>query len=292
MNVKNIYKCSLVLGLFVTLVFVYPVKAFGVSPVKILTTIEANTSQTVVLKIENSEKKDLVFKLGVLGVKQDDSGKPLFERGVTEAENWVYPENSTLLVKTGQTKSVNFIIKIPKNTLAGSYYVGLFVEPSSGESASSNVSTKLVSLLTVQVAGTVNESILIDKWLAKQNISKDREWQFDLSLKNNGDVEVPLKGILSIRNWKGEDIFAEPLVLGNKLIAGSRRVLSPTIILRDDIKLPGLYQSQIKINYGLTNQVSSAITYVWFFPQWSQVFLVIFGILIFGLVVFVVKRKK
>lgn len=283
MSIRNVFLSSIILAL---IFFISPVKAFGISPSKILLTIDSNTSQTVVLKINNSENKDLVFKLGVLGLKQDENGKPVLGNGLTDAENWVYPENKTISIKSGQTKTVNFILKVPDKTTPGSYYVGLFAE-SVGE-----VGARIVSLLTIQVAGVVNEGLLIEKWLPLKNSASSRERKFDLNLKNNGDVEVQLKSVVSVRNWKGEEIFAEPLVLGNKLLAGSRRALSPIVVLRDNVRLPGLYQSQIKINYGLTNQVSSAIAYFWFFPRWSQVFLIVFGILIFGLVIFVVKRKK
>lgn len=283
MSIRSVFLSSIILAL---IFFIHPVRAFGISPSKILLTIDPNTSQTVVIKINNSESKDLDFKLGVLGLKQDDSGKPVLGGDLTDAENWVYPENKTISIKAGQAKIANFILNVPDKTTPGSYYVGLFAE-SGGE-----VGARIVSLLTIQVAGVVNESILIEKWLPVKNSASNRERKFEVNLKNNGDVEVQLKSVLSVRNWKGEEIFAEPLILGNKLLAGSRRVLSTSVVLKDNIKLPGLYQSQIKINFGLSNQMTSAIAYFWFFPQWSQVFLIIFGILIFGLVIFVIKRKK
>ncbi len=294
MNMRT-RKITLVVSSVILAIFFISVRsahAFSISPVKALLTIDPNTTQTIVLKIKNTEKTDLVYKLSVLGTKQDNAGLPIFSRGVEEAENWVYPESNTVKLKPGETKSVNFIIKTPDKAEAGSHYLALAVEPELENTTGNTVNSRLVSLLTLQVAGQVSEELLIEKWEPLANFSSHKEWKFDLKLKNNGVVEVPIKGSLVVRNWQSEDLFSEPVTLGNKLLAGSYRVLSPAVILRENISLPGLYQVQIKINFGLTNQMSSAIAYVWFFPRWSQVAGAIFGLLIVMVLIILIKRKK
>lgn len=286
---KKLYILIIFLIFFIT---VKPANAFSISPVKALLTIDPGITQTVVVKVSNSEKVDQIFKLSVLGTKQDNAGLPIFSRGVEEAESWVYPENNTVKLKPGETKAVNFIIKTPDKVEAGSHYLALAVEPELNNTIGNTVNSRLVSLLTLQVAGQVSEELLIEKWEPLANFSSNKEWKFDLKLKNNGVVEVPIKGSLVVKNWQGEDLFSEPVTLGNKLLVGSYRVLSPTVVLRENISLPGLYQVQIKINYGLTNQMSSAIAYVWYFPRWSQVGGVIFGLLIVVVLIILIKRKK
>ena len=118
---------------------------------------------------------------------------------------------------------------------------------------------------------------------------------FDLNLKNNGTIEVLMRGTAAVRNWRGEEIFSEPIILGNKLLAGSKRVLHPEIILKNRINFPGFYSAQIKINYGRTNQTVSAIASVWYFPLWSKVVLaaaVSFSVLLLILVVKGLKKRK
>lgn len=284
-------------GVFVFFVWILPAAAFEITPVKSLLTVEPGASQTIVLKIKNTEKNNLAFKLSVSGVRQDEAGRPIFERGISLAENWIYPENNLVNIKPNEIKPVNFIIKIPADAAAGSNYLGLAVEPAlssagSKEGEQSSLQTRLVSLLTLQVKGMVEESIAIEKWAPLVGTTNQKKWKFDLSLKNNGTIEVPLRGTVGIRNWKGEEIFSEPIVLGNKLLAGAKRVLQPETTLRNNINLPGLYSAQIKINYGLTNQTVSAIAYVWYFPMWSKIVLVITALLLVSLVIFAVKRPK
>ncbi len=274
-------------------VFSKTVQAFGISPIKILLTVDQNTSQTVVFKISNSGTNavDTTFKLSVLGTRQDEAGLPVFERGIDVAESWVYPENNVVKLKAGETKSVNFIVKIPEDALPGSRYLGLAAEPAQ-ENNKGGLNSRLVSLLTLQVKGLVNESIGIEKWdLQSGAIGKDF-WKFDLRLKNTGSIEVPMQAEVAIRNWQGEEIFSEPVVLGNKLLAGSKRALSPEILLKNNISFPGLYQAQIRIVYGKTGQSVSSIAYIWYLPLWSKVAASVFGVILVAIFVFLIKRKK
>ena len=269
-----------------------PARAFEISPVKSLLTIDPGASQTIIVKIKNTEKNNLTFKLNVLGMMQDENGLPIFSRGTDVAENWVYPENNSADIKSGETKAINFIIKIPVDAVSGSYYLGLAVEPVLKKNDQASLTTRLVSLLTLQVKGTVQESVLIEKWESLSGIGNKKNLKFDLNLKNNGTIEVMMRGTAAIRNWRGEEIFSEPIVLGNKFLAGSKRVLHPEIILKNGIGLPGLYSAQIKINYGLTNQTVSAIAYVWYFPRWSKIILGIIILILVFLIFWRVKRVK
>lgn len=290
-----------VLSFFVT---VSPVRAFEISPVKALLTVDPdkNQTQTLVVKIKNNETlvTNTNFKLSVLGMKQDENGKPIFSRGVEIAESWVYPENNLINIKSGETGSGNFIIKIPKDAVSGSYYLGLAVEPVLEKNKQNNfsvqqsgLSTRLVSLLTLQVKGLVQESLVIEKWTANLVDEKEnKKINFDLNLKNIGNIETAMIGSVGIKNWRGEEIFSEPIFLGNKLLANSYRVLHPEIILKNKINSPGIYSANIKINYGRTNQMISAVVYIWYFPNWSKIILLIAGLLVFCLIFWKFRKKK
>lgn len=269
-----------------------PVRAFEISPVKSLFTVDPGISQTIVVKIKNTEKNNLTFKLSVLGMMQDEDGKPIFARGIDAAESWVYPENNLVNIKPGETKSVNFILKTPTDAISGSYYLGLAVEPVLEKNSQSSLSARLVSLLTLEVKGVVKESVLVENFAVLSGVTGNKNWKFNLDLKNSGTIEVLMQGKIAIRNWQGEEIFSEPIVLGNKLLAGSKRVLHPEIILKNNINLPGFYSAQLKINYGRTNQTVSAITNIWYFPTWSKI---VFGLIILVLISFtalIIKRAR
>ncbi len=302
MKIKNLYLKFYLSALFTFFITALPALAFEISPVKGLLTVDPGTSQTMVVKIKNTPPsipplkgegqgvgQGVGFKLDVFGMSQDENGKPIFEKGINLAESWVYPENTLVNIKSGETKSVNFIIKIPADAVAGSYYLGLAVEPVLEKSNQSSVNTRLVSLLTLETKGLVRESVMVEKFEPLSGITGEKYWKFNLNLKNNGTIEALMRGEMAIRDWKGEEIFSEPIVLGNKLLAGSKRALRPEIILRNNISLPGIYSAQIKINYGRTNQTVSSIAYVWYFPKWSKIVL---GIIILIFIFFIFRRVK
>lgn len=291
-TMKYLNRLIFLSGILIFFIIAQSARAFSISPTKILLTIDPGASQTVIVKITNDEKKDLEFRLGVWTMEQDQQGNPVFIRGEDVAETWVYPENNIVMIKSGQTKDVNFIIKIPADVWAGSYYLGLFAEPVWPKEERAGINARLVSMLTLQVSGAVNESLLVEKWAPQKNSYSEKKWKFNLLLKNAGTIEINMNGAVALRNWKGEEIFSQPLVLGNKLLAGAKRALQPEMALPDNIKLPGLYQTQIKINYGRTNLSAGALAYIWYFPQWSKIVLAITVLFLVLLIVFFIKRSR
>lgn len=285
---KNIF--LFLAALFFFLINPFLVHAFEISPIKILSTGDPGSNQTLVLKVKNSDTVSKTFLLSVFGVRQNEEGLPIFERGASLAEEWVFPENSQITIAAGETKAVNFIAKIPSEALPGSYYLGLSAEPVI-EKKEGSLNTRLTSLFVLQVSGLVQENISIENW--KKNTAATRDsWSFNLLFRNTGSVEVPLQGSVSIMSIMGREIFSQSIVLGNKLIVGAKRSIKPEVMLQHRVVFPGLYQAQVQIKYGKTGQSTSAIAYIWYFPTWSKrVGLVLLG-LVFVLVILLFKKQK
>ncbi len=281
------------LAIISTCIFIFfasPVQAFEISPTKMLVTADADTAQTVVLKIKNTDSTDSSYLLSVLGLRQDNGGLPVFEHGVTMAETWVYPETNRVTVRAGETKSVNFIIKVPTDSLPGSQYLGLAVEPEVATNSQNSLRAKLISLLTLQVSGLATEAVSIHTW--EKNSTGSANWQFNLLVQNTGSVEVAMQGVLAIKNYRGDEIFSQPISVGNKLLAGSKRALAIEADLRDKLQLPGLYQSHVKLRYGKTGQEVSALAYVWYVPAWSKIVGVSVFIVLVLLVLLIGLKKR
>ena len=114
---NDLNRLKIYLKLFLPIFFIFfigisPARAFGILPAKILLTVDAGVSQTVVVKVKNDENTSLNFKFGVLSMKQDEQGGPVFTRGADVSENWVYPESNSVNIKSNSIKDVNFIINI------------------------------------------------------------------------------------------------------------------------------------------------------------------------------------
>lgn len=247
------------------------VGAFSISPTKILLTIEPGKSSEVFVEVENSEKQDMVFAGIVLGVRQDNEGRPIFLSGYSVAEKWVSPKTDKISLKSGAKEKVYFTIQVPTGTPAGAYYLALVIQAVS-TGGDVGLTGQIASLLNLQVSGTVSESVKINKWEFNEQKSDKDNWKFSLNLENSGNIEVLLDGNLSISSWLGREMFKEKLNLGNKLLAHSFRFLQPEFNLaRKNIYLPGLYQVKADISYGKTNQRAAESIYVWYWPVWSKI---------------------
>lgn len=266
--------------------------AFSIKPTKYLITADPGTSQKVTIKITNTEKKDLKFKLGVVGVKVDDNKRPTFINGYDIAESWVKTETNELNVVAGKEEYASFIISVPKNATPGAHYLGLSAEQVNYSGASVGVSAKLITLLSLQVSGTIIESLQIEKWFAKKEIYQDNNWKFGLTIKNLGNIELPLKGKMEIINKKEKIVYSKDVYLGNELFVDSNRSIPIEAKINKNDLLPGQYQARISIIYGKTSQRAVANVNIWYLPKWVKPAAVVILILFVSTATLIIRRKK
>lgn len=264
--------------------------AFGLSPGRTLLTMDPGANQVLRLKIKNDEPGDLVLHLKVMGVKQSDDDRLTYAPGLYEAENWVMPEVNNTNIKSGEEKTVGFEINVPISATPGSSYLALSAETAlDDEQGTTNLRTVVVSLLTLQISGTVKEKLEIAKWSLESYSLTKADWPFALLLKNDSPVEVMMAGKVTARSWLGGEALSRDLDLGGKFLARAARARAVAVELGSGLHLPGKYTIEVKINYGKTKQVVSAAVEVWYFPIWSMV---VFGLLVLLAIGLMAGRKK
>jgi len=236
--------------------------ATTISPVKYLITISPGNTNNVSLKIKNDESENISYNIFVLGAKQDEkSFAPVFLNGLSEAESWVTPEVEQLSVVVGEEKSVNFKINIPAEAYPGSYYLGLAVQKRSLAEAKVQLSGRLIAILNLQVAGEAREVLQINKFNFDKSLASAKNvLPFYLELKNQGNVELPVKGQIKILNWQKKEVSSKEVYLGNNLLPGSVRGLSLTV--DNNFTWSPYYFAEIVINYGRTKQVVQKIIFI------------------------------
>jgi len=268
--------------------------ALTISPGKGLITVDRNSSQSVVVTVFNETEKLLNLEPKVLGMQQGQDGGPLFDLGISQAEKWISTNQGDFVLSPNESKKINFNIDVPDGIYPGSYYLGLAVKSSNKESGGTGISSQVVSLLTIQVAGLAEENLKITKWEVEKSFLTKLNWDFDLKFRNLGNVEVPLLGSVEVYSWKGKKILEKDVYLGNQLLVDSIRNVKPDLNLSEyKFLLPGIYKSKILINYGKTNQLVEKEVRVLYLPVWSFVVLG-FGFLFIILIIFKIKylRKR
>lgn len=266
------------------------VGAFSVNPVKTQISVAPGAKgQIVTISVRNDEAVQKTYGIKVLGAKQMPGGQLAYGVNYNQAESWVTPEKTSLTVNPGQEEKINYIVNVPATAAAGSYFLGLAAESVAGTSAASlGVSGQLVSVLLLQVAGVVNESLSLDE-ISLPKISFGGKLPFTVSAKNLGTTELPLKGEITIRNWLGREVKKETINLGSILLPGSGRKFSSEVSMAGNFILPGPHEFEFKIRYGLTGQSVVQARHVWFVPIYSIIAFI--GLLVIILVVGLRKRK-
>jgi hypothetical protein len=223
-----------------------------------------------------------------MGVEQTEQGVPRFVSGVSDVESWatVKAEDFTLL--PGQEKVIRFFVNVPDASYPGSYYLGLGAEQLSEQSGDVNLPVRLLSLVNIKVAGIVNEEIKFDKWQSTKKVWFSPNWKFHSEAINQGNIELPLKGELAVYDFFGTKIASKELYLGNKLIPGTTRNFNTDFSLSGGcIFVPGIYQVDFILHYGLSNQMIVASTKLWYFYPPTT----LLGALVFLLILFLLGKK-
>lgn len=260
-------KFVLLLTILFLFVLVDNTKAFSISPVKQIVTLEQGTGRVVKVKVRNTERFTTRYKIDILGVKQNEGGYPVYGVNIEEAEKWVKSEQEYLEIEPGKEKEASFVINIPKDTFAGSHYVGLSAEPVLEDESSKNFTGKLISLLLLEVSGEVSESLSVLDWSGEDSIyfSLD-EIRLNAVLQNEGSAELPIKAKVRLYNWLNKKVSEEDVYLGNSILPQTKRNTQVLLPAQKSWYLPGAYRVQLDVAYGRTAQKISAQYPFWYVP--------------------------
>ena len=151
-------------------------------------------------------------------------------------------------------------------------------------------SARLLSLLSLQIAGTARENLKIEQWFGNSFFKLlKNDGNFNLTIKNNGNVDLPVVGQLILKDRQGNILKSQTINLGNALIPGTRRFLETKLSLKP-LLIPGFYQAEIVINYGQLNQTVFASTSFCYLPFWLV--LIILLLLLFLFILFKKRQKN
>lgn len=267
------------------------VHAFGISPVKQYLTITPGTGQLIYVEVSNSDSVAKKFDVGILGVKQNDKGIPIFGEHLDEAENWVIPEARNVEILPNSTKKIEFAVAVPFGTQSGGHYVGLVVREGSADWSDVGISGELASIVTIQVAGETRENVSVEMWKTSGWIKIGRQWNFFAKLQNNGNIDTALMGEVRVRSWGENIVYGSAVNLGNRLLANTGRSVEIPILVSDDATMwPGLYRVEIKVQYGRLGQTISSVQNLIYLPIWPSLLCVVVFFIIIAL--FVLLKNK
>lgn len=255
------------LFLFIFLLEAETVLAFSISPLKHILSLDPGENQIVLVTIKNSDSFNHQYKLAVEGVVQDEKGRSILIKGKDKAESWVNFLEQEITIDALSFYSAEFKISVPKNASPGAHFLGLIAEEKKNAAKEIGVGKRLAVILQLQVAGLVTESAEILKWEIN-NWQFNKNLKLNLAVKNNSNIEVPLQGQFILRNFFGEEIYRDVVSVGGKVLPQTTREAGQNFFVTN-LEKPGIYNAEVSLRYGLTNQILKRNTRFWYFPIWS-----------------------
>jgi len=294
-------------------------------------TIKAGESITDKLTIGNLDDADtLNISLRMIDFTYtDQTGTPkLFLAQNAPQTTWSLKPFTTLpktvQVGPGDTKTVQFSIKVPKNQGAGSYYGAIIYQAAGTNGGNVALNASGATLVFVSVPGIVQENMTLQKYGAYTSdnggvtgsftyiATNAQPQQLAFALKNQGNVAESPAGSIVVKDTFGHTVSTIDSINPNSSLAliGQDRLFQTCIkSLQEKIKLeggttkstactdpglmPGRYTAHLDLFYGQngnqTREITATATF-WILPWWFIILcLIILLAIVYG--IWRLKRK-
>lgn len=285
--IRRLFTIIFIVGIF----SIYnEVGAVAISPLKNHVTLAPGASNfNVEVMVKNEEGVELNYKLDTVGAIQNNNGLIVFSKNNLIAEQWIVPQVENIKILPGEEKKIIYTINIPIDAQPGTYLIGLAVEPvfdMGGDNAS--LVAQVASILNLQVSGVVKEDLEIKSW-SMPTMVYHKNWGMELMLKNKSTTEIPVNGMITVRNWFGREVYQQEINFKRAMLPGAEILFNDDIGIGETRLFPGLQSIEVTINYGLTNQRLITIKNIWYWPIY---FWVIMLLLISSIVYKIYDRRR
>jgi len=305
-------KKNLILGgliFIITSVFlpISIVKAFGVSPLVIdEITLDPGEIKQFSFRVFNKEakkKKFYFFSQNFVSDGGETGGQKFLEEEgdmSSDLADWIHPLIDFVEVESGKDKSVEAMIRIPRNAEPGGHYAVLWVsenDPKSNKSVS--IKNNVGILILINVTGDVKKEANIKEFKVLDKFYNRLPVEFLTRIENKGTVHFKPKGDIIIKGFFGNEvdkINSNPRgsnVLPNSIrrIEGSKWEKVSELEqgsfwteLKNEWKnfAFGPYKAVLKVDYGNgeDNLLITESKRFWVFP-WRVIIFVILSLVIF-----------
>lgn len=255
--------------------------AISISPLTF--DLSANTGDTLIdeLIVRNSGKETVNISVESQDfVASGEEGDIALseEKTTYSLSSWIKIDNGTFQLTGRQQKKVKFSINIPSNAEPGGHYASVYayLRPSTEADTGAYIGQKIGSLVLLKVAGAVKEEATIDTFKTVKSWYEKGPVEFDVRIKNTGNVHIKPKGMIAVTNIWGNKVVDIPVDQKN-VLPGSTRHMSA---IWQDIPKFGKYTATLLSYYGEDNKQITEATTFWIIPWkaiiiWSVIIIII-----------------
>lgn len=201
------------------------------------------------------------------------------DEGLPSLKDWLKIKETNFTLAKGATKNVTFTIDVPGNAEPGGHFATVLfgTTGSNPDATGSQISQKIGTLVLLTVAGSAKEQANAVTFTPKQKLYWNNQIiDFNLLVKNNGNVYVRPRGFLTITDIFGRKISQTEIDGKNILPSASREIP----VEFKSKRLFGPYTATLVLVYGGTNQNINATAGFWVIPWLSTLIVVMLMVLI------------
>lgn len=238
-----------------SLVLPFSVSALSVSPTGIRLTVEPNTTEEVVLTLDNPDERAKTVSIRYV----DEEGSPL----PTTIQNW-FESLPLIELPAGEQQDIRINFRVPIDSPPGDTYIYVVTTEVASGGEGFQIEPALGIPLTITVAGTIQEELL---WEDAQLLRTGEKVASDLTLYNRGNIEVPFRG--NVTFIVGDEIYSET-ALADTLRANQR------VRIEEEITPSAWYIGQVLVRatvvYGVLEEeirTEQRLFFVGRYVQWS-----------------------
>lgn len=267
-----------------------------VSPVRSDIVVDPGKTDTVPITVVNPTKSDVkITPTENDFVSKDNNGTPSLIIGADQyapthsLKRFMTPLSSFVL-KSGQSKTLNVKISVPKTAQAGGYFGAVRFQPTLPDNGGQvNMSVNVAPLILLTVPGKVTDKLNLTNFAVQQDgMSKPyyqdgKNMSVTFSFENKGNIQEGPHGNISVKK-------------GNKVVYGTnfndstpRDVILPDSSRSWDVPLKdigsfGHYTVEVTLSYGASNETVQVQKSFWVVPM-KVVLIAIGGLIVLILLV-------
>lgn len=266
---------------------------FSISPVENLVTINKGSSGILTIYVENPTRQTLIAQpvINDFTASTNETGQP----SLILKNNAPLPSNNfkalveplpNLTIASGQQKSVQVTIDVPKNANPGGYYGAIRFIPTivSGQQSNIGLTASVGSLVLLTVPGNLVQKLSVVQLGAQVNgnpgnFFTEGNVEVLTRLDNVGNIHVAPFGKIEIKNMSGH-------IVDNLAFNTTGGEILPSSIRRFITQVPtrnwfGRYTIVANLGYGNSGSLITASATFWYLPVWF----ITLGILVIVLLV-------
>jgi hypothetical protein len=251
------------------------------------------------IKIQNAGDAEMAIRPEVKDfIVQDKKGRPTFLNDeVTDHENrwamsrWITVSPAQFTLKPGETKTLDLIIVVPEEAIAGGHYAAVLYQPDSSgavgtDTSGSKITPSVAALVYLTVEGDINEDARVTR-LDVPQFSEFGPIDVETEITNFSDIHIKPKSAINVYNLFNQ-LSTRLDIEEQNIFPGQARVYNNTW---DKKWLIGRFKAELTGSYGSQGQTLQAVTYFWVIP-WKVLLAGLLAIVFIILTIIYWKKKK